>query len=70
MFEILPPYVTNWVLLMTKWIYYHVYQGTARAVRGKLNEYSISLITRNVSLCLKARVISKQAGIIRNLLTS
>ena len=30
----------------------------------------IVLITHNVSLCLKARVISKEAGVIRNLLSA
>ena len=51
---------------MTKRINCHVYQGNSQG-SGKLNNYSI--ITRNVSLCLKARVISKQAGVIRDLLT-
>ena len=53
---------------MTKRIYCNMYQGNSQG-SGKLSDYSSYIITRNVSLCLKARVINKQAGVIRDLLT-
>ena len=34
-------YVTNYVLLMTKRIYHHVYQGNSQG-SGNLNDYSIN----------------------------
>ena len=33
-------YVTNWVLLMTKWINCYVYQGNSQG-SGKLNDYNV-----------------------------
>ena len=50
---------TLYVLLIVKWIYCHMYQGNSQG-SGKLT--IVVLIRRNVSLCLKARVVSKQAG--------
>ena len=51
-------YVTNYVSLMMKWVYCHMYQGNSQG-SGKLNNYS----TDN-SQCFyvpEAWVISKQA---------